>query len=219
MSKVRRKTAKPVPPKAHQTAQPINPAPLPLPGVAEPTPVTSLTPIAKAKRIDTRTWQEKTILPSNSIIRQKVLQIVALKLQGLTYEEMAPEIGLKVSSIRTYMHLAGKNGWLAKHAIDPTDRLQYELTHKVVRNLDEMLDSKDEERRDVATLKTAEGMLFKQLAEQTQQAPMAMIGIRIEMPAGANQTIREDTGGGTPRYEIVDGGRVDVGTGPATGSQ
>ena len=152
------------------------------------------------------------MLPSNSIVRTKVLAIISLRIQGKNTAEIATELGIKERSVNQYMYLAGKNGWLKKKAVDPNDRLQFELAQKVVRNLDEMLDSTDESRRDLATLKTAEGMTFKQFGEQANQAPqMTMIGIRIEMPTmpeGAPpMTIRPETTGGTPRWaegEVVD---------------
>src|SRR5882672_3909280 len=101
------------------------------------------------------------------------------------------------------MFLAGRNGWLSKHAVDPTDRLEYEIAHNVVRNLDEMLDSTNEDRRDLATLKTAEGTLFKKFAEvQNVAPPLTMIGVRIEMPnVGAPMPIREGTTGGEPLWK------------------
>jgi hypothetical protein len=139
-----------------------------------------------------------------------VLAIIALRLAGKTRDEIAAELNVKPTTINQYMYVAGKNGWLSKRAIDPTDRLEYEIAHKVVRNLDEMLDSDNESRRDQATMKTAEGTLFKKFAEAAGQAPpLAIIGIRIEMPtSGEPAPIREGTTGGTMRWveaEVVDG--------------
>ena len=141
------------------------------------------------------------MLPPNSLVRQKVLAIVAMKLGGKPTEEIAATLHIKESSIKQYMWLAGKNGWLKRHAIDPADRLEHEIAHKVVRNLDEMLDSDDSGRRDKATLATAEGMLFKRYAtEGQQQPPLAIIGIRIEQAPGTTTETREGTTGGNGRF-------------------
>lgn len=184
--------------------------PSPAPGVASPSPV-ALVPMSRAKK--PAAPRDRTKLPSNSLVRQKVLAIIALRVQGKTHAEIAEALGLAEGSVRQYMWLAGRNGWLSRKAVDPTDRLQYEIAHKVVRNLDEMLDSDEESRRDSATMKVAEGMLFKTIAEQAQQAPaVTMIGVRVEVVPGASTVVREGTTGGAGHY--VDGevahARVDV---------
>jgi predicted transcriptional regulator len=211
MSKSRVRAAKTVPkPRIadKQAIAAIEPAHLPLQVIPEaaslpsqlPTVSNLPTPGKPAKKRD------RTILPSNSLVRHKVLAIVAMKLEGKTKKEIGDHLHLSESSVNQYMWLAGKNGWLKKLAIDPADRLEHEIAHKVVRNLDEMLDSENEDRRDVATLKTAEGMLFKRFGTDAAQAPpLAVIGIRIEMPTGANAptALREGTTGGAARF--VDG--------------
>lgn len=202
--KSRVKAAKVMPTKRPQK-RPIAaalPATLPLQATADPAPLPQL-PIAVNSGVPGKPAKkrDRTVLPSNSLVRAKVLAIVAMKLDGKTNEEIALHLHIKESSIKQYMWLAGKNGWLRKHAIDPTDRLEHEIAHKVVRNLDEMLDSDNEDRRDTATLKTAEGMLFKRYATEPIAAPqLAVIGIRIEMPAGAPVAIREGTTGGAQRW-------------------
>jgi isopentenyldiphosphate isomerase len=147
-----------------------------------------------------------------------VLLIIGLRLQGKSKEEIATELGLKPATINQYMFFAGRNGWLKKTAIDPSDRLEHEVMHKVVRNIDEALDSDDEERRDRMTVKAAEGVLFPRYKEQATEAaaPMMMIGVRIEMPnipGTPAPTVREGTTGGEPLWKE---GEVEDGT--VTGS-
>lgn len=212
MSRARFTPAKPMPSKVRAGRRRKSPAKattLP-PSPQEPTS-SALVPVSTKPdtRVDTRTAAERLILPSNSLVRQKVLAIISMRLEGKDNDEIAKVLGISPNSIKQYMYLAGRNGWLKNKAVDPNDRLEHEIAHKVVRNLDEMLDSPDESRRDVATLKTADGMLFKRFAEQQGQAqPLAVIGVRIEMPAnGTMPTIREDTTGGTPRWaegEVID---------------
>lgn len=212
MSRARTRTAKVMPKKARLRARSKSPAlPVSLPPPASPEP-TSLPSVTTEKRIhstggvpEERDWSH---LPSNALLRQKVLAIISMRVAGKSTDEIAETLHVKPATIRQYMWIAGKNGWLARRAVDPTDRLEYEIAHKVVRNLDEMLDSDNEGRRDLATMKTAEGVLFKKFGDAAQAAPLAVIGIKIEMPAGPAVTIREGTTGGTMRWvegEVSDG--------------
>jgi hypothetical protein len=196
----RRKAAKAVP-KIPAPKMAGTPATALVPASLPPQAMTATPPAPTLKR-------DTTVLPPKSLIRLRVLEIIKGRIEGKTNDEIAQALGVKPATVRQYMFLAGKNGWLKKHAVDPADRLEHEIAHKVVRNLDEMLDSGDESRRDQATLKVADGMLFKKFAADAQQAPpLAVIGIRIEMPA-APLTIREGTTGGAPRFveaEVVNG--------------
>ena len=217
MAKSRKRSARSVPRRHSPAKAPTTaalPASLPLPARSEPLSLSTVTTTALAPTVPARVpkKRDRSVLPSNSLVRTKVLAIIAMRIQGKNTAEIAAELGIKERSVNQYMFLAGKNGWLKKKAVDPNDRLQFELAQKVVRNLDEMLDSTDEERRDLATLKTAEGMTFKQFGEQAQQPQqMTVIGVRIEMPpaleGAAAVTIRPETTGGTPRWaegEVVD---------------
>lgn len=189
-------------PRKQVTALPPAPAPEP------PSAPLALAPAEPAEAPVPRK-RDTTVLPSNSLVRQKVLAIIALRLKGETTEAIAEQLGIKEATIRQYMFLAGKNGWLKRMAVDPTDRLEHEIAHKVVRNLDEMLDSDNEARKDKATLVTAEGMLFKRVAADAGQQPaLTAISIKVVMPEGANTIIREGTTGGTEKWvegEVVGG--------------
>lgn len=203
MSKARRVSAKTMPTKRRVRTRPKK---SPLPATLPPQAV------AETSTLPVRVARDRSILPPNSIIRRKVLAIIAMRLEGKDNEEIGKLLDIKPASVNQYMYFAGKNGWLKNRAIDPSDRLDHEVAHKVVRNLDEALDSPDEERRDKATKIVAEGMLFKRYNEQAQQAPPnLMIGVRIEMPNTPGTpapTIREGTTGGEPLWregEVVDG--------------
>jgi hypothetical protein len=145
-------------------------------------------------------------------MHQKVLVIISMRLEGKDNEEIAAALNIKPASVNQYMYWAGKYGWLSKDAVDPNDRLTHELSHKVVRNMDEALDSDDEERRDRMTVKVAEGVLFPRYKDQQQTvAPMTMLGVKIEFshpPGEALPKVREGTTGGEPLWkegEVVDG--------------
>lgn len=206
MSKARRKSAKRVPARSKRVAPPSGTAE----GLPAHLPLQEDAPTALTSQVDRKPPKprDRTVLPSNSVVRQKVLAIIAMRLDGKTSDEIATTLGLSAASIRQYMWLAGRNGWLKKKAVDPKDRLEFEIAHKVVRNLDEMLDSPNEERRDQATMKTAEGLLFKQMvSEASGPPPLTMIGVRVEVVPGTNAQIREGTTGGEGHY--VEGETVD----------
>jgi hypothetical protein len=200
MAKARVKAAKVMPTKARRPRARQNAA---LPASLPPQATTATSSTLPIRVVPKR---DRSILPPNSVIRQKVLLIIGLRLQGKSTEEIATELGLKPATINQYMFFAGRNGWLKKTAIDPSDRLEHEVMHKVVRNIDEALDSPDEERRDRMTVKAAEGVLFQKYKNDQSQvaAPITMIGVRIEMPNIPGQptpTVREGTTGGEPLWK------------------
>lgn len=141
-------------------------------------------------------------LPNDSVVRIKVHQIIAMQLQGYSKQEISKELEISEGSISTYLYLAGKHGWLETY--DPKDRLEYSLGHKVVRNLDKALDSEDDKVALGTALEVAKGTLFKKWdSAPAANANMNVLSIRIEMPTGSPESMREGTAGGTP--EIYEG--------------
>ena len=149
-------------------------------------------------------------LAPNSPSKAKALAIVAQRAAGLEDEDIAKNIGISVNTIRTLLFRAGKNGWLSQDATlyDPKDRFEYQVGHKVVRNLEQALDSDDPRVRAktamhltdyVLQAKTAEGVVGPQLV------PPTMIAIRVEQVNTG--PIREGTVFGVPAF--VDGETVD----------
>lgn len=148
-----------------------------------------------------RRW---TGLPKKSKIRAKAATICAMKIQGHSTDEIAEHLGLKPASVRQYMWIAGKNGWLTTQ--DPHDIAEYELTHRVVSNLDELLHARSAitglPDREV-TLESAKGLgVFrdhnKPQEEINQQANM--LTINIITPEGVRGEVRPGTTRGTPAY-------------------
>ena len=145
--------------------------------------------------------------PANSSIRSKAIKIVALRAAGLEDKEIAEILKIKhVQTIRNYVYIAGQHGWL--NIADPKQQLEYQMMHKVVRNLDEALDDVERNRNTGVPVKTevalrvAEGTLFKQF-DQLQQGPVqqqTVVAIRIEYPPGAKQEVRENTINGVSAY-------------------
>lgn len=157
------------------------------------------------------------VLPDDSKVRKTVMHIIAMRLAGIEETEIAKSLGIARSTISHYIYLAGKNGWLtAQDVPDPKDRLEYQLVHKVMDNLEEALD--DDARhetsgikvRHAVALKIAEGTVFKKFDQAVIQPHQknTVVAIRIEMPPGEPQQVREGTLGGVSNYidtETVEG--------------
>lgn len=141
-------------------------------------------------------------LPPDSKVRLIALQAIAMRIAGMEDPDICKALGISEKSISPYIYRAGKNGWL--DIDNPKARMQYQVVHKVVRNLDEMLDSSDPGVRERITVETAKGTLFKDFGEQ-QQAPtqQTIVAVRVEMPTGPQQQMRDDTTGGVPAYVDV----------------
>lgn len=179
-------------------------ATLPIPSVGEPANLVPTTSETKpAKRLS---WR----LPPNSRIRATALKILALRLKGIPDAEIATALGIgSTTTLRNYMWRAGKNGWLTEEIDNPRDRLDYDIMHKVVRNMDEALDDPDDERRDKMTVEVARGTIFKSYDQQgiSNAPPLNVLAIKIEMPDGEAPKPREGTMIGAPAYldgEVAD---------------
>lgn len=142
----------------------------------------------------------------DSKLRNTAVKIVTMRSAGMGEDEIAKALGLSRSTLAGYVYKAGRNGYLTFD--DPKDQLEYQVLHKVVRNLDQALDS---ERtlmngmpvRTHVALKVGEGTLFKRFGEPTTSQVSAVVAIRIEMPSAdgtAPAQIREGTTGGAPAF-------------------
>lgn len=188
----------------------------PSPGQALPAvipPDLSFPPVkAELALIERQSKQKWTGLPPKSKIRAKAAAIVALKIAGKTNEEIAAEVGLSERSLRQYLWIAGKNGWLTTQ--DPHEVAGSVLVHRAVSNLEELLHARnavtglpDKE----VTLESLKGLgVFKDHSKQeaptNQQANM--LTINVVMPEGAQAQVRPGTTMGSAAYvegEVVDG--------------
>lgn len=130
---------------------------------------------------------------------------MALKIEGKDNDEIAAAVGLSVRSLRQYLWIAGKNGWLT--TADPAEEVEYNLAHKAVRNLDMLLDDKDKDTgmpRTEVTLATLRGVGI--LRNHDAKGPDVANGqqnvlqINIQAPAGATTEIRAGTMQGAPAF-------------------
>lgn len=151
-------------------------------------------------------------IEKNSVIHKKALAIVAMQIQGYSTDEIAKELRIKPNSVKQYIYMATRSGLLVNRKTGesllsvPADRIEYELAHKAVRNLDEFLDSPDDEVRKEVTLKIFDGAL-KPKFETPKEAPvlpgMNVLAVKIDMPSAPQTTqVRTDQMGGVP---FIDG--------------
>ena len=133
-------------------------------------------------------------LQPDSKVRTRVMTILSMRVAGISDEDIAKDMGLSQGTIRNYIYLAGRNGWLTAEAIaSPTDTIEYTMLHKVVRNLDASLDSADPEERARVTEKLFDATLARHWAPVATGAAQTVVAIRIEQPSGPRPEVREGT--------------------------
>lgn len=143
-------------------------------------------------------------LPDDCDTRELAMKIIAMRIAGLDDEEIAKQLGLAHRSIRQYVYIASKNGWLTDFS-STKDAIEFGLLPKALKNLHGLLDSEILPVKAKATMELLQGTAFKEFDQKTadQQAPTTVVAIRIERPA-APITVREGTIGGTPGYVEAD---------------
>lgn len=149
-------------------------------------------------KIRARKWWKEIRQPE---IKRKAMLIVAMRIQGWSDRAIAKELGIMYTSVRQYVYLAGKNKWLDMPTAE--DATKYNLLPKALKKVFDAIDSKTKlasgmsEGNHVA-LEIAKGTAFKQFEKGATAAPSTVVAVRIEMPGGPQQEMREDTFGGTP---------------------
>jgi hypothetical protein len=135
-----------------------------------------------------------------------------MKIQGFDNEEIASKLNLSVRSLRQYLWIAGKNGWLKTS--DPHDVAEYEITHGVIKGLKELVDYRDPDTklpRQEVILRASEGLgIFKDHSKQQQEAvPNGnVLTVNVVFPEGPRAEMRPGTTIGVASYvegEVVNG--------------
>lgn len=185
-----------------------------LPAVIPPAPLDLSSPPVRAELALIQRQRKQRIrnIPKNSKIKAKVAAIVSLKVQGHSTAEIATLLDLKPASIRQYLWIAGKEGWLT--TADPIDVAENTLIHRAVSNLEELLHARnaatglpDKE----VTLETVKGLgVFKDHSKASDQpnqnANVLTINFQFPKHEGPLPTVRAENVGGAPAYvegEIV----------------
>jgi hypothetical protein len=180
--------------------------PTPAPPVA-PTS-TALVPMPVQAEIALKQRQRKqkwTGLPKQGKVRKTVSAILAMKVQGYSTNEIAEHLSLKPASVRQYLWIAGRQGWLSTQ--DPHEIAHSQLVHRAVSNLDEWLHARDARTglpdKEVM-LESLKGMgIFGGSTPQQQNdgAQTNVLAIQITMPHGNNlPQVQEGSVAGVPAY-------------------
>lgn len=174
-------------------------------------------------RVDTGVPQEKPAQqqswyrPPDSKARKLVDKIVVHRAAGRSDAEIAKLLKTTEQSIRQYVYLGKKNGWLDDEGepIDLEAELAVNIDRKIVRNISATLDGQMTNwQTHEMTIAAAKGRrIFKSGEEGSAQAlQLPVVAIQVVMPTlGAGDQmpeVREDQMGGVPAY--VEGEVVDV---------
>lgn len=158
--------------------------------------------------------------PADSKARKIVNKVVVLRVAGHDDKEIAKRLKTTAQSVRQYVYLAHKNGWLDDNdePVDIEAELAMDVDRKVVRNVSASLDGQMTNwQTHEMTIAAAKGRgIFKSDAAKGDVAAVGalpIVAIQVVMPpVGAGDQlpeIREDQMGGRPAY--LDGEVDDVG--------
>ena len=191
-----------------------------LPG--PPPPGSALVPVspplaaerALQERQSKQKWSSKH-LPKRKKMRDTVSVIMAMKIQGHSTTEIAETLKIKPASVRQYMFIAGREGWLDSR--DPHEIAHSQLVHRAVTNLEEWLTARDGRTglpdKEV-TLESLKGLgIFHAQggsASQPEAQQTNVLAIQITMPQNTATLpkMREGNDGGNPAY--TDGEVISV---------
>jgi hypothetical protein len=130
--------------------------------------------------------------PKDSRIYKAAVAYVALKAQGLKGPQIAEELGLEVTTLRQYVHIANKKGWLNIDSFaDPEDKLEIVLAGKAVRNINTVLDETmvDEDsgvalvsgRASDMALEVAKGLGYLKQHQVTKGTTETQVGVALKV--------------------------------------
>ena len=195
-------TSENMPKAPHRDAAPLLPGTPPpgSAGAAIPPPIAAeLAQIERNKK-----W---AVIPAEGKIHQTVKAIQVLRQDGFSTQEISEKLGIKPASIRQYMWIAGKNGWL--NPLDPYEKAHSELVHRAVSNAEEWLHARDSktglpDKEFTLEAMKGFGIFGSGPAQQSEQGHTNVLAINITMPTGGNlPTMRDGNAGGVGAY--VDG--------------
>jgi hypothetical protein len=138
-------------------------------------------------------------------VRETAVKIMGMRLAGATEDEICQVLGLLKETVKNYIYIAGRNGWLTYHSA--REQIENSIIPKVLQNIQEGLDDTHRNEKTqmqvktLVALKVADGTVFKGFDTGTGQvsAP-TMIAVKIEMPIGPVPQVREGTTGGAGAY-------------------
>jgi len=148
--------------------------------------------------------------PKDSRVYKVAMAYLALKAQGLKLQAISDTINVPKDTIQTYMKRAHAKGWLNPTKLDVEDQIELTIPERVVRNVNEFLDSRDKD----VTIEAAKGVgIFKNHAAVKVDGQVGVgfaLRVQVDLPQGIAALspiqIRPGSVGGTPAIEaeIVD---------------
>jgi hypothetical protein len=154
--------------------------------------------------------------PADSKARKHFEKIAIMRAAGRNDAEIAKKLKTTEASVRQYVYLAKKNGWVDDEGepIDLEAELAINIDRKVVRNISASLDGQMTNwQTHEMTLAAAKGRgMFKSAVADGGNAPnvMSVVQIQIVNPSvgASDQMVVEENVGGVPAYiegEVEDG--------------
>lgn len=154
--------------------------------------------------------------PADSKARKYAEKIVVMRAAGHDDREIAKRMKTTEQSVRQYVYLAKKNGWLdaEDEPVDLEAELAMEIDRKIVRNIGSSLDGEMTNwQTHEMTIQAAKGRGIFKNHEKTEggAAQMQVVAIQIVMPPVGSEDQRveipDDMMGGTPAFvegEVVE---------------
>jgi hypothetical protein len=159
---------------------------------------------ALQRRQQKQKWTSKG-LPKRQKMRNTVAAILAMKVQGYTTNEIADQLQIKAASVRQYLFIAGREGWLDSR--DPHEIAHSQLVHRAVSNAEEWLHARDArtglpDKEFTLEAMKGFGVFGTGPAQQQESQATNVLAIQITMPASTAglPQMRDGNAGGVPAY-------------------
>lgn len=150
-------------------------------------------------------------------VHKTVMQIVAMRANGMARQEIADQLGITMNTYTTYLSRGRAQGWINSGVLTNTeDIVDTMLKDKAVRNVEELLDARSEKM----SIEAAKGLgIFKahQVIKGEGLAPQVLaLRVDVQLPAGASEQslikVNPANVGGTYARGIPDSADVLEGT-------
>lgn len=142
------------------------------------------------------------MLPAQGVRYEKAKRVMELRQLGLDYDAIATEIGSTYGYVKALVYTAGKNRWFQGRDWQTTkERIDNDLIPRALDSLSALINHKNDKIRLEATVETLKGTAFKDYDQHTAPVQQTIVGIRLEMPPGPKQEMREGVLEAAPAYE------------------
>lgn len=163
------------------------------------------------------TGRRRTKPPKDSKVFKAALACLAMRAQGLGYEEISEQLGLAKSTLQQYLKIARRKGYLNIQSFDGAeDKLENVIKDQVANNLHELVNERVDEtnvltaRAGEITLEVAKGtgLLKQHQVVKTDGQTNVGFALRVvvETAPGYAPAVRPGAIGGTPAInaEIIE---------------